>query len=155
MGLVDMTTRYKKEIHRLAKAFGIKLSPRRSHDSWEWDGKTIATNSWKRPHGDIIHDIAHWIVADEDRRCLPDFGIGEGVNSGKPAGIIIANPDDEESVASVLGILIERQLGMPSWRYTYKYHSWNTWPPTEFLKWKNIVRAHGLTGPGGRLIFPS
>lgn len=149
-----MNKEHKKKIRKLARQFGIKLSNRNCHDSWEWNGKTIATNDWKRPASNIIHDIAHWICSSEEFRKAPDFGLGQGVDSGKPAEVLVRCDIDHELTASCLGILIERQLGM-NWHHTYQEHSWGDYPFTDFLKEKEKIRKRGLTTYGGRLILPS
>ena len=82
-----------------------------------WNGKALNVATPPAPSGgNLIHEIAHWVVAPPERRELPDFGLGAiGFRNG--AG-------DEESLASMLGILIERSLGL-AWDDTWVLHEWS------------------------------
>ena len=68
-----------KKIQDLAMELGIKLSGRRA-DGWLWDGETIATNELggacsKRL---LLHEMAHWVIADPERKKFPNFGLNYG-----------------------------------------------------------------------------
>jgi hypothetical protein len=87
----------------------------------QWDGTTLrAANG-----SGLIHEFAHFVVAAPRRRSLPGFGLG-----GEPEGVALTkayvNPelaDREETLASLLGILIERHLG-DGWVITFIDHDW-------------------------------
>lgn len=84
-----------------------------SGEAWfGWNGRAL--NLAVKP-SDAIHETAHWLLAKSARRALEDFGL-ESVKIGRA--------DSEESLASALGILIERHLGM-NWQETFAFHSWD------------------------------
>lgn len=91
-------------IPQLAARFGVKLSNRVSwsvekglpkgftNDKAHYDGQTIATvirlNNGTVCHKDdhsLMHEIAHYAVAKEEQRDLPEFGLGT-VAYGLPFG---------------------------------------------------------------------
>lgn len=75
-----------------SKGLNIKVSFRYSSDSWCYDGDSIALMK----HGkiekegeiydevnytehDILHEIAHWIVASNEQRLFPEYGLALGI----------------------------------------------------------------------------
>ncbi len=75
---------------QLAKNLGANLSERDAHASYAFDGQTIATH--KRRYldddlyeivpltdHDILHELGHWVMAEECQRDLPEFGLALGV----------------------------------------------------------------------------
>jgi hypothetical protein len=97
------------DVRTIAEILGCPVAERNATDSWDYDGKTIASyctpnkydlfceedgldrNKTIRlsPH-DIFHEICHWLVADECQRDLPEYGLLIGVTDtqafGPPGG---------------------------------------------------------------------
>lgn len=127
----DVEAKCRAKALRFTRAVGIPL---RHTEGWklQWDGKRIATHGQKAT--DILHDVAHWCVADPDRRAVPDFGLGVGPDANfkllnrdgdehPPQLLGPSATDREEERSSLLGILIEMNLGMyPA--HTMAEHSW-------------------------------
>lgn len=114
----------KIKINILAEKVGVTLNwERNPKDSVQWNGYDIAC--WNQNASNIIHDIAHYTVASNSRRKLPDFGLGTGPDSidDSPREMSIEKCDDEETKASALGIYWEKQLKM-DWKSTARYHAW-------------------------------
>lgn len=99
------------KIRAVAKALGIILA-RDSKCPYSWDGRRINL-ALGMMAGDVIHEIGHFQMATSLRRRRFDFGLGEGVHSTKFSKVLVKSKDDddEESYASILGILWERALG--------------------------------------------
>lgn len=101
----------------LARAFGIGVIDEEPQAAFSYDGHAIRTRSEAYV---LIHEVAHWLVAPPERRCLIDFGLGAGPESGRVADANAATVVDqatqiqEEALASLLGILWEVELGQPA-----------------------------------------
>lgn len=113
-------------IRPLCERLGIPTEVRAG--AWEpwfgWNGKALDLGH-RNSLADAIHEIAHWLVAAPERRHLADFGLGGALRlkeSTRRWGY--GYPDEEESAASILGILIERHLGLP-WQETWEEHNWS------------------------------
>jgi hypothetical protein len=68
----------------------------------------------------ILHEIAHFLLAPPERRCLVEFGLGPGPETvdraaAERAAILsrLAR-DEDETAASLLGILWEARLAQPA-----------------------------------------
>jgi hypothetical protein len=120
-----------------------------------WDGKKarlIHPSKSFSSLSDAIHEFAHWLVASKKERSKPEFGLGYAPDA-------IAHTEGScnqktEEQASLLGIAIERELGMP-WKKTACNHSWvenNGLDVSEYVRkhgGKALVKK-GLIGPGLR-----
>ena len=68
----------------------------------------------------ILHEIAHFLLAPPERRCLVEFGLGPGpdtVDRAAAERAAILSPlarDEDETAASLLGILWEARLAQPA-----------------------------------------
>jgi hypothetical protein len=68
----------------------------------------------------IVHEVAHYQLAGQDRRFLADFGLGAGPESGDKARcegdrrVFGVDCDREEALASLLGVLWEAELEQPA-----------------------------------------
>ena len=82
------------------------------------------------------HEIAHWLVAHPTRRYLPEFGLDE-----------FSKPYREEELASLLGILLEREYGL-DWPHTLGEHEWHGEDHVTRVLWK--LRWAGLIDQTGR-----
>lgn len=110
------------KIREFTKNLNLKFKYRDPLSTWGWDGENIATNN---KASNIVHDVAHWLVCSKNRRRLPDFGLSQGPDSGISISRIVTYKKErkEEARASLLGILIERKLGM-RWKETLIEHTW-------------------------------
>tara|TARA_Y100001970_G_scaffold248983_2_gene319089 strand:- start:21554 stop:22318 length:765 start_codon:yes stop_codon:yes gene_type:complete len=85
--------------------------------AFSWDGTAVRTGSAASV---LIHEVAHWLVASPERRALPDFGLGPGPETGRTelaeAARCVGDDkrEEEELLASLLGILLEASLGQPA-----------------------------------------
>lgn len=120
-------------IKQLARKWGTKIWKRACRDDFAFNGKTIAEfgdneMQKRRTDSNLIHDIAHFVVAAPERRTLPEFGLGDSpdtyiFNTPKAQGMTSQKAQQEEELASVLGIYWEREFGL-DWYKTYEDHSW-------------------------------
>jgi len=101
----------------LARRLGIATLDEAPAAAFSWDGAVLRTDSeaWV-----VLHEIAHWLLAPEDRRARRDFGLGAGPETGrKPEADADRCLDEaalaaEEAEASLLGILLEAELRHPA-----------------------------------------
>lgn len=90
---------------------------RHGYEDWfGWNGKALRLNE---SISDILHEMAHWVVATEKERPHSDFMLEQG--AGHPDARKI------EQRASMLGILLERAMDLP-WADTFVEHSWRDYP---------------------------
>jgi len=113
----------KKAVDRLAQTLDIPLRrASTTKNRYNWDGEILFGKSISN----TIHDIAHWMVASPARRRIPEFGLGpspDRESSRAPRYLNGVSSRREEMRASLLGILLERQIGSP-WKKTWKTHNW-------------------------------
>src|SRR5882724_6734442 len=101
----------------LAEQFGIGTLDEDPATAFSWDGAAIRTRSETSV---VFHEIAHWQIAPPARRGLYDFGLGAGPETGRiaeanaAACVDNAVKEDEENLASLLGILWEAEHGEPA-----------------------------------------
>lgn len=101
----------------LARRFGMATLDDAPKNAFSWDGAAVRTQTETAV---LLHEIAHWLIAPPERRCLPDFGLGAGPETGRVAEadaarcVDDATKETEENVASLLGILWEAELGGPA-----------------------------------------
>lgn len=120
-------------IRQLARKWGTRIRKRSCID-YAFNGKTIAEldaaeKPKRRSDSNLIHDIAHFVVADPERRTIPEFGLGDSPDTGRfntpmTKGMTPKKAQDEEELASALGIYWERELGL-DWRETFGEHMWD------------------------------
>ncbi len=149
---------------RLAKRAGMSLSDRpicrrggrEELAPVQWNGKEC---SWRgNTLSNNLHELAHWLVAAEYRRRWVNFGLGHGPEDNEWAWdaqdrrVSDQLADREECRASVLGIVMEWNLGLnPS--DTAQDHNWDIPDGPSFnhqLKW--LVKK-GLIDEDGNLTF--
>jgi hypothetical protein len=101
----------------LARRVGMQVLDAAPADGFSWDGHRVAVRTEPSV---LIHEIAHWLIANESRRALPDFGLGSGPETGfssvadSARCVDDATKEGEENLASLLGILWEVNLGGPA-----------------------------------------
>ena len=85
--------------------------------AFSWDGHVIRSRSETSV---VFHEIAHWQIVSPSRRPLPDFGLGAGPETGRidaaNAAVCVdfATKEEEENLASLLGILWETEYDEPA-----------------------------------------
>lgn len=98
---------------KIGRSLGIPLLDARPEDGFSWNGDAVAIQTETAV---LLHEFAHWQIAPETRRRLPDFGLGAGPETGH---IEIADAaccvdqqtqEREENLASLLGILWEVEI---------------------------------------------
>lgn len=133
-----------------AKILGFDVDYENDPDE-HWDGKTLSVKAqdggWTgRDHpSNILHEVAHWAVCTSlKRRSSPDYGLGSGPDSvpGLPRMMGDVAIQLEEERASMLGILMEFELGFPA-ADTLRLHQWaHPWSPHDGNK-PQIVAPDG------------
>lgn len=110
------------ERHRLAaldfaRRCGMAVHPAASECRFNWDGAALDGDTEAYV---ILHEAAHFALAPPERRRLPDFGLGPGPDTRDRAAAeqaAVLAPlarDEDESAASLLGIMWEARLGQPA-----------------------------------------
>jgi len=101
----------------LARSRGMPIRPPELPCPFNWDG--TALNGASEAYV-ILHEIAHFLLAPPERRCLVEFGLGPGpdtVDRAAAERAAILSPlarDEDETAASLLGILWEARLAQPA-----------------------------------------
>jgi hypothetical protein len=101
----------------LARSYGMPIRPPELPCLFNWDG--TALNGAGEAYV-ILHEIAHFQLASPERRCLVEFGLGPGPDTRDRAAAeraAILSPlarDEDETAASLLGILWEAWLAHPA-----------------------------------------
>jgi hypothetical protein len=146
----------------LARACGIPTLDEEPADSFSWDGAVLRTRSepWV-----ILHEVAHWLLCPPARRRLPDFGVGAGPESGRKAEadaarcVDDATQQQEEVLSSLLGILLEVELGQPA-ILAFLEQNWLEGHEREtavahFRAAVAALRARGLIDAAARPVVPA
>ena len=122
-----MAREISQAVRQLASRMGVRLGLRKRRASFSWDGRSIY--AFGRSDSDVIHDLAHLQCSEPHRRLLPEWGLGSDPGRVREAGYdaprvgVIVDADEEESAASLLGILWERELGL-DYMATFYLHGW-------------------------------
>lgn len=110
------TAEHRDQAIRLAHDFGLETLDEAPQQAFSWDGRFLRTRSEASV---IVHEVTHFLVSPPERRGLLDFGLGAGPESGRveEANAALctdfATREQEETLASLLGILWEVELGQP------------------------------------------
>jgi hypothetical protein len=115
-----------------ARSLGLTVNDTVEYDA-QWDGETLNVKNqdagWAGADhpGNIIHEIGHWAVCtSRERRNGPDYGLGPGPDSDPASSTLLLDPKNgqiEEERASMLGILMELEMGFPA-ADTLRMHEW-------------------------------
>jgi hypothetical protein len=110
------------ERHRLAAlafaaGFGVAAHPPGTECRFNWDGVALdgSTEAYV-----ILHEVAHFVLAPPARRALVDFGLGPGPDTRERAAaeraavLFFPAREEDEALASLLGIVWEAELGQPA-----------------------------------------
>jgi hypothetical protein len=141
----------------LAARMGIPTLDEDPATAFSWDGRVIRSRSETSV---VFHEIAHWQIAPPARRTLPDFGLGAGPETGHidaaNAAICVdaALKEEEENLASLLGILWETAYGEPA-ILAFAEQNWLELydrPHTQrhFITCLESLRARGLVNDAGQ-----
>jgi hypothetical protein len=101
----------------LARRCGIPIRPPEIACPFNWDGAALngASDAYV-----ILHEIAHFALASPERRRLAEFGLGPGPDTidraaaERAAVVPLLAREEDEAMASLLGILWEAGLGQPA-----------------------------------------
>ncbi|MCF4165085.1 hypothetical protein L2U69_05480 [Zavarzinia compransoris] len=110
------TPEHRAQAVGLAHAFGIETLDEEPQAAFSWDGRVLRARSEASV---IVHEVTHYLVAPPERRHTLDFGLGAGPETGRVAEADAAASTDfatrerEETLASLLGVLWEVELGQP------------------------------------------
>jgi hypothetical protein len=101
----------------LARRLGITVRAGAPPRSFGWNGRIMGAGTEACV---LLHEVAHWQLADRRRRRAPEFGLGPGPETGHRAAAERAKlltgmaREHEEAMASLLGILWETELRQPA-----------------------------------------
>lgn len=101
----------------------------------QWDGEVFRAYQ----ADGLLHEVAHYVVAPDERRFTWGFGLGSEPESfGAPPELQRTCRKDkaarEEGIASLWGILLERELGLPWWENLLE-HEW-VWVEDGVFEWE-------------------
>lgn len=105
----------------LAKSVGMSVEryPKTISPEVQWDGKTAFSDTAYN----LIHEVAHFQVAEGERRWMKNYGLGSGPDDKYSASAVVEDSAKEEAYASLLGILWEARLNFP-YSQTLSFHDW-------------------------------
>lgn len=146
----------------LAHRIGIATLDADPADGFSWDGRVLRTRSEASV---VVHEVAHWLVAPPERRQLLDFGLGGGPETGRRAEadaalcVAMETGQEEEALASLLGILWEAAIGLPA-ILAFQEQNWlegydRPAAPTYFRRTLGRLMAMGLVGADGAPLVPA
>jgi len=107
---------HRKTALELAAFFGMAILPGSPKLDYAWSGRALRSETEAYL---LLHEIAHFQIAPEERRRRIDFGLGPGPESGdrdaakRDATVFGLDREAEEALASLLGVLWEVELGQP------------------------------------------
>lgn len=108
---------HRQQASAFARHHGMAVHPTGTACAFNWDGAALDGDTEAYV---ILHEVAHFVLAPPERRALPDFGLGPGPDTHDRAAAerAIALPlldrENDEAMASLLGILWEAELGQPA-----------------------------------------
>lgn len=141
----------------LVNAVGMPIVDEAPTDAFSWDGRAVRMRSEASV---LVHEVAHWLIAPDDRRALPDFGLGAGPETGRIEEANAARcvddtvKEEEELLASLLGILFEAVLGQLAIHSFIEQNWLEAWErkaaaeqfsvATEMLRARNLIDRTGM-----------
>lgn len=142
---------------QLCHRFRMRTIDESPRAAFTWDGRAVRVGCEPSV---VIHEVAHLQCASPDRRSVYDFGLGAGPETGRRAeadavaSIFGIERDQEEALASLLGILWEVALGQPG-ILAFLEQNWlegGVRPENRahFLKNVDLLRRHDLLDGSGR-----
>lgn len=79
------------KVAKIVAKYGILLNPE-EYDGTYFDGKQIFCGGMSEH--DILHEVAHWVVARPEQRDLPEFGLG---SLGSDQAPLVVDPDEADT----------------------------------------------------------
>jgi hypothetical protein len=113
----ETAERHRRDALEMACARGMPVHKPGTRSGFNWDGMALDGDTEAYV---ILHEVAHFLLAPPERRCLPDFGLGPGPDTTErdmAERATVVSPlegDAEEAAASLLGILWEAALSQPA-----------------------------------------
>jgi hypothetical protein len=140
----------------LCHAFGMETIDAPPAQGFTWDGRSVWVGCEPSV---IIHEVAHLQCASPSRRGTLDFGLGAGPETGRrdeadgAAAVFGLERDQEEALASLLGVLWEVALEQPA-ILAFLEQNWleggaSPLNRDHFLKNLAILRHNGLIDAEG------
>lgn len=71
-------------IRRVFEEIGLQTADRAAEDSFVYDGETVALRKVGptiMPPEELLHEACHWIVATEEERQFPEYGLGSKLSA--------------------------------------------------------------------------
>ena len=147
---------HRQAVELLAR-FGMAAVHEPPSQGFTWDGHAVWVGMEPSV---IIHEVAHYQVSAPDRRALIDFGLGAGPETGLKAEanavqrVVGLAGEVEETLASLLGVLWEAELGQPA-ILAFLEQNWLEGGASEanrrhYLKIVGHLLAHGFIDHEGR-----
>lgn len=103
---------------RLARQLGLEIAEKR-WPAWLGPGVVVGESD-----EDVLHEIAHWLVAPKSRKDVKWFGLRFWAADG-PVRVSDCHADLEEEQASLLGIILLREFGLTEeYHRTLREHHW-------------------------------
>lgn len=120
-----------EKLEKLASSLDLDVKRVDLIDGYMFDGTTIFYSDFggrgteEAANSNLAHEIAHFLVASPDRRNVPDYGLGSGPESNKASLALKGTSKyQEEELASMLGMLIEKWAGQDPKKFTWDNHGW-------------------------------
>jgi hypothetical protein len=115
-----------------ADSLGLSCFRVKHIEGYMYDGTTIFYSDYGRYGTDISaisnlsHELGHYIIASPERRRMPEYGLGSGPESFKDSERMLGKIETnyEESLASIVGMLIEKWAGQDYKLFTWMEHGW-------------------------------
>lgn len=104
---------------KLIELLGNLNIPTKDHDSFggePWSGYNMGVVKFTA--ADVIHDAAHWLCAEPERRSLYNFGLSMGKG-------LYSYDQEEEGAASALGIFIHGLFSVEDAYIHLEHHAWS------------------------------
>jgi hypothetical protein len=142
---------------QLCQTFPMQIISESPRFAFTWDGQAVRVGIEPSV---VIHEVAHLQCASPTRRAVYDFGLGAGPETGRraeadaAASVFGVERDQEEALASLLGILWEVELKQPA-ILAFLEQNWlegHDRPENRahFLKNLCLLRHHDLIDENGR-----
>lgn len=133
-------------VRGILNVLGLPFTEEPARDSYLWTGTQFRIG--KMTASSILHEVAHWLVATEDERKTPEFGLGLAPEPGClyiKTEMTKEQASLKETLSSVLGIQMERALEM-DWAQTHHEHGWGD-TNQSFEERIQTLKSLGLLNP--------
>ena len=117
-----------RKIVAWARAHGVPINTRRLCMGYRGGPNAHVCGSKDFRLDDVLHEIAHWLVAAPERRLLTNFGLGSDPDLTYSSKLVIheATAQVEEEIASLVGISILHHLfgNTARTQAALEHHAW-------------------------------